>query len=476
MSCAEIPELDTIGCAAINRLPTEVFSNILHQTRYTSTAAAFLPCISVCRHWKEIGETIFWASVVLTHANIAAFLATNLSHLSLVRSLTVLIEIDPLVKETLSPRETSEGTRQLWRQLGALADLVARMVELTTFSLRVVPPSSITPSTYNFYLRRVDLDRLIRSLPETCTSLELDTQGLDQGSHEMTHLCPTLRRTLPQLENLRLRLRSLCPHFLQTSGAQDGVGNGDDIVHQRAPLLRSLTMGLHTAPLCPSGTWLCSSPDKEANPDYYYHSYSSQPTLARRTVLEATQRAYQGGSFPVVRHLDLFDTTYHTVHSPGDRDYDALYHRDIIADETCAFPRPFLHDLDQGRNYMLRTRTGQEYIGGREEIDAVVEGPSWHETPGGARYPASFATSESAKRAGYAWKPIQLIDRAQFLKQSPKRRLRLWSREERLERPLLTARVTPGLFDFDVVHEEYVRFEEDTDTDDGEDDDDEDDL
>jgi hypothetical protein len=51
---------------------------------------------------------------------------------------------------------------------------------------------------------------IIRSLPQQCCNLELDTQGNDRAEAGCTHLREAIRDAVPGLQRLRLRLSTLC--------------------------------------------------------------------------------------------------------------------------------------------------------------------------------------------------------------------------------------------------------------------------
>jgi hypothetical protein len=78
------------------------------------------------------------------------------------------------------------------------------MTALKTFS------SVVTWSRNGFWLPIGILADIIRSLPQQCCNLEIDTQGKDSAEAGCTHLCEAIRDAIPGLHHLRLRLSILC--------------------------------------------------------------------------------------------------------------------------------------------------------------------------------------------------------------------------------------------------------------------------
>jgi hypothetical protein len=95
-----------------------------------------------------------------------------------------------------------------------LVPMLKYMGNLACFSV-VAAPTGIC------FVSRQDLGALLDSLPPPCTHLEMDIRETDvctlEGEKRGTsHICPSVRRLLPQLVQLRLRTRTMCAASFHT--------------------------------------------------------------------------------------------------------------------------------------------------------------------------------------------------------------------------------------------------------------------
>jgi hypothetical protein len=98
---------------------------------------------------------------------------------------------------------------------------------LWSFSLTVAPPI--------LSILRPILIELLQALPETCVSLEIDTQGeYHRNEDEEAHICPMIRAMLPRMHNLHIRVGVMCSAMFGTHGSTT------DFVATQTPRLQSL--------------------------------------------------------------------------------------------------------------------------------------------------------------------------------------------------------------------------------------------
>ncbi|KAG9256524.1 uncharacterized protein F5Z01DRAFT_734532 [Emericellopsis atlantica] len=124
-----------------------------------------------------------------------------------------------------------------------LAPMLKAMENLACVSV-VAAPTGIC------FVSRQDLNTIVESLPPACIHLEIDTREtdvctLDGEKRGTDHICPFVIRLLPQLVQLRLRTRTMCPALFHT-GVDDEdplrvqPGNLSGHSFLRMPKIRSL--------------------------------------------------------------------------------------------------------------------------------------------------------------------------------------------------------------------------------------------
>ncbi|PVH93953.1 hypothetical protein DM02DRAFT_694391 [Periconia macrospinosa] len=91
-------------------------------------------------------------------------------------------------------------------QLNPLYNLISSFQNLKTISLHLYQHFSMDKTR----LPQIIVCRLLQSLPPTVENLELDTNGYEAFPDDNAHICPQIRRVLPQLAVLRLRVSTLC--------------------------------------------------------------------------------------------------------------------------------------------------------------------------------------------------------------------------------------------------------------------------
>jgi len=125
---------------------------------------------------------------------------------------------------------------------------------------------------------------ILRALPPSCASLELDSGGIDDHYGGLEHLCCTVRSILPRLRHLRLRLRRFCPNLFdpKISGA---APNSASEASFKVSHLHTMTLNLNPE-FFPEGGRACIAMDiksveaENGGEDYDENSKGIQPTLA----------------------------------------------------------------------------------------------------------------------------------------------------------------------------------------------------
>ena len=440
--------------SSIESFSDEILVEILQQIQNCSTAGALLPSLLTCRRWNRIGSPVFHRDILIRNKNLTLSI-TLLAHSDEVYSLSARLQ--PCHVDMYTPEgqqdyakvpvqdpyqlrtQGSRATQAFWKDLESFATLISKMCKRTTFSL-IVEPTPGEAAKHGFWIHLRYLLTVLKALPKSFSSLELDLGLLDAARDDgPMHVCPALSRLLPQLRHLRLRLGTLCAVLF------DHVE-----VASIAPQLETLIMNTSFGG---RNSCDCFPLDHTSNArPVYIMDNSGQVDYWPSVCLSALQP----GIFPNIKRFDVFafdrNDSWPSMESDvgkgeGDEDdeddsldSDALRadHRnqhDILTQKTYHLP---LRRVEQDRrSLMLRTRLHEEVFGDAYATEQKAEGPAWVETVGGLRFPASFAAFKEAVSRGYLWGDSGLEDREGFCRRS-RFGLEIWAKEKRDGRWILT--------------------------------------
>ena len=271
---------------------------------------------------------------------------------------------------------------------------------------------------------RSSLSQILNNLPETVRNLEIDTQGF-QGAEETgsLHLCPVIRKAIPQLQNLRLRLTTVCPEVCGIGFKQaDSATVAGAFEPVRANNLRQLGINLYL----PGGTGpgfrssLCGLPKGEHRFDF-------------TTLIKHLQAFVSSGTAPKLRRLWVLDIIL-MPQLYNESSYTAFVRRDIITNNSRIFPYRSIGGYAQD-GMMIRmpdAEGGLDYVSSMWTLQDLAEGQAWRETTTGTRLPASIMVA-----AGLPSKFVAL-SRPEY--QAQKNTLcTLWTNEQRAGKRLLSA-------------------------------------
>ncbi|EEH05417.1 conserved hypothetical protein [Histoplasma capsulatum G186AR] len=240
---------------------------ILLRLRENTSTHTFLPCLLVCKKWYSLAMVVLQAAVVLRNQSLSGFLKSTRLPLSsksyAIQSLSLLLDV-----AAGDPRSTTATTWPLGCLLKDLSKIIAGdMQALRIFSLRVdhQPVGALDLGS------DVDIDRitaepgfpasalvaLIASLPVTCNDLEIDTSGFETYA-DGEHLCPQIARMLPGLTHFRLRIRQLCPCFIDLPAQSSCPECQGGLQVPLCPKLRSLVINMELSSVIQGGVTRCS--------------------------------------------------------------------------------------------------------------------------------------------------------------------------------------------------------------------------
>ncbi|ORY00900.1 hypothetical protein BCR34DRAFT_637760 [Clohesyomyces aquaticus] len=178
-------------------LPTDVLVQIIIQLkRGSETNNDLLSCLRVSRRWYDSAMPVIHGNIVLHGRNLTKCLdQANMSRLSsCVRSATVRLEA-----HIWMPYPNSLLIR--------LNPLIGSLENLMSFSIGHA--NSNHRQVMGVY--QETLVDLVLGLPASCIDLEIDMYGYHLSKHRpQTHLCDAIRKILPRMRHLRLRLDRMC--------------------------------------------------------------------------------------------------------------------------------------------------------------------------------------------------------------------------------------------------------------------------
>lgn len=255
-----------------------------------------------------------------------------------------------------------------------------------------------------FFDARVFLE-LVKSLPKSCTSIMLDTNGREiQFGATSPRLCLLLREKIPRLRHLSLRVSYVCESMLIESQQED-----EEPEYVRAPHLRSLSISfvprnvpywfdfMYARNVCRrvhfSGT--AQLPND--------HPLGSNDESGTIRLAKAFQQAYSQGHFPHARSIQIVSPM--RIHRRkswtwSEREYDEMMiARDCIQDKTHALrflpsKRMYVHDEDCA----IINRHEVFAMGNHEDIKLFAEDGKWHATANyKARLPVDMPEAQFEK-------------------------------------------------------------------------------
>jgi hypothetical protein len=271
----------------INQLPSEVLRSILLAVKENSGAAhdgSFIDALTVCSLWREIGEQILYTDVSLSteplhpvrkssgpvssvrnprrstnkvrskreltgteqpplNTSLAKFIVASrrFDTVKMVRSLTITTgtleysfyhgmsnwpkSVGISIKKEGFRAHTFSGEAVLWCLLQALPSTIREMEHLESFSLNI-------RGSHVWSVEPKQIRAIVDALPPSLRNLDLDTGcarhmrlSTDKPAKPV-HICRSIRRIVPRLHNLRLRLGQICEDLIPLSCPESACRGG----------------------------------------------------------------------------------------------------------------------------------------------------------------------------------------------------------------------------------------------------------
>ena len=221
------------------------------------------------------------------------------------------------------------------QKLLTLSELLPRCRNLEEFSLEASSENDPQLGPRWDYLLGSTITNVINALPPGLQRLTLDTCGstlrLSEEDRTPIHLCPLLALRLPQLEQVRIRMRHICPEILCTSNNLSATPSR----------LRSLIIRL-SKPFFPEAKYEnhngYTEYDAEACPSYQKGMPHRQERLSRAMISA-------GVKFPKELKLEKMRITYR----PGDHSGINLHVADCVRKRYLFDPCEIFTYEDDGR-------------------------------------------------------------------------------------------------------------------------------
>ncbi|KAF1842545.1 uncharacterized protein K460DRAFT_409948 [Cucurbitaria berberidis CBS 394.84] len=414
-------------------VPDDILIAIATQLKRNDSGTSHLfAFIQVSRRWHMLGLPLLYGNISVTTRGLERFANIFLpKYGKLVRSLSLRVgairshvDMDPYLPSNDRDPWNLEGDLSdgnLTMEAGALnADenharsegeewpfdenqerrvtnsvlLFARFIPILTSLQNLASFSLVVETRASWCLvPRATIAGLIDALPTSCTNLELDTNGNDKHhDNDHTHICDSIRRILPRMQNVRVRLGAMCSAIFErrqspnvdtrSSGLSDMLPTFEPIL---SPNLQSLVVNC--------GITACGELLPQCGyEDHLKWDISAEAWCAMISCLMDVVTQPHATNLRKTKILVLSPTWG----KDSNLSLDTQLCTDMVNKVTWAFPC-----IPEGRwssvsgCFLVRSPDGSEQvIKDIEDMDDIAEGHVWADVVGGARLPADALQAE----------------------------------------------------------------------------------
>ncbi|KAI1294402.1 hypothetical protein F5Y03DRAFT_387672 [Xylaria venustula] len=373
----------TLPTSPIDQLVPDILLEIFNLLALDSrkSNAPLLSSILCCQKWRPLASSVLYRHVVLDQTRLEAFLMNRTK--CKLTSLTVKMDLLGVNPGDPSPAIAIANARK--NCLQKLSSVIGEL-NPTTLSLSVDLPFPCTAVPM--------VIAILNCLPESCTALEIDLKHSGSFVPHMTpdsalpqpHLCESIRRVLPRLEHLRLRLPLLCSDIF--CGTPSGQDANPQII--RAPLLKTCLINISLRQPGPSNQGARAA-ECRGNHARTPHIGQLEELPSALPPMEGSIRRFAEKNSNDLERLWVMDvqpldlTVLHC--------YAGWIRRDFLSGES--FPIPFwAMGIFSGGACAARVpsltdpEVVEDWVSKIEDLEAVAEGGTWAETQTGARLPS----------------------------------------------------------------------------------------
>ncbi|KAI0435825.1 hypothetical protein F4803DRAFT_557599 [Xylaria telfairii] len=402
----------------IASLSTELLLQILTWVRKISGKnSGLLQCLTVSKRWHGATIVVMYRHLALTTDVIESFASTFDPQLAgpHVRSLTLHVAQPTLV--SYERNELINANNWIQEVLLRLPPILGTLDNLCSFSLRV----SVTAPSFFFQVSRRAIQALINALPQSCVNLEIDTCGLDAipspladplSSQSSTHLCETLRRVLPRMHRVRIRLSSICPIVIGIFTKNEDTKT-KFFIPIKAPHLETLFIN------CRRGHGLCHLCSNPTSPATTWSPWTSLVSALRQ--FADTPEACS----PSAKICILGSPT---INSLDEGAHKTIIVADLHGRSACAFPilrvAPNIPD-----GWLMRVGQGRGIFSHLGALEEFAEGKQWADLSIGARLHLKIAETE-----GEEVLTLPIVDEREWRATHARKSCVVWKNEALLNR------------------------------------------
>lgn len=424
----------------------------------------------VCKAWRDVAQPVLWSHVVLDNRTLHAFIdqGHKSGRLEAVRSVTLHIKFITLPFPhdsqafALYRLHGFPQTRILQEDISHFStSVLPKLTSLSSFSLFLddVQTAQRRQLRVGFRLQTEVLGTLLKNLPASCTSLELDTGGTDWSpGRESHHLCSDIWNVLPRLHHLKLRVHNLCSRILLYNPIDpDDRRNEPNLKESQSSKAKHLVQAnqLSTFSICinarvHASCSYSSCPDLQSALD----SGLEQPWLTGGTDFWYTKplllssnlvAAYKSGCFPAATKIEVvqekrsfrpeMEGSQEELSSMTEQEAQrarlyghSILIRDCLEDKTYPMPIRLIIAGVSGVSGVsgVYDKSDNCVIGSYGDIYRHAENTVWSETVYGARMPFGV---KMARAGATPRPPPELLTRKEWRQRSKKGMLS-WRKEE----------------------------------------------
>lgn len=334
-------------------------------------------CMLTYQRWRSLAASVLYKHVVLTNKTLTKWLIhSSRPSNSAIESLTLRLECAQPSFEEVSP-----AMSQLRTNMEALSAELVTMTGLKCFSLHT--PQSLSTG---MWVPEPLLALLLSRLPAGCLSLEItvsNTQDICSSEPESCHLCPYIRRLLPQLQYLHLDLPTICPEVF----GKKGVG-------QQRTCLPFDAVEAPDLEQCLLMTARPTTPSLVSRIKHCGGGEDDNVIVVLADCLRAFASAGNCQKLKILRILDALPIEgYFTS-------FQCFVRRDVLADRS--FALPFKGIGTRKDSQLIRTFTGKDIetttdiLSTKDGVQQIAEGHVWAEATNGARLPTRVLVRETS--------------------------------------------------------------------------------
>lgn len=422
------------------RLSPDILLCIFDYLLACDSTWGLVQCAGCCKMWYRQAQYVLYRDVVLSGLALPRFISSPLSAEATASVRTLTIRLNPV-------EYTPQAITPLLIELAS--GHLRNMTNLKSLSIYKLARSLRN----GFNIPADGLAAMLDSLPESCTALEIESRHLIDrsasfddyiqahlGDTNNTHLCHHIRKILPQLRYLRLRVNTLCPDLFGTGFQYDPKESSDvltNVTPLNLPHLKECVINL-------SRKWgHCIGPNGPENSALCPHQLTKGAIKRPCLPLLALQLRHMAET----GHIARAEKVWLLTHQPNPRapknpnKYAAFVRRDILANTSLALPHrdigAFMTDTwhlrrPAGRGAVDEDPGWEDMVGFSWAIEQLAEGPAWEASVRGVRLPAALMS----RSGNHEVDELPVLPRSEFY---ARRKLNnvLWANEDRVGRRLL---------------------------------------